>query len=69
MTGARMTEGRAKRFFVGKVLAEAELEGVSLSAAEREMLTWSESGMELKTDPTLPSDRGHSVPGSQPESK
>lgn len=41
------TEGEAKRFFVDRVLRQAELEGSLLSDAERRMLSWSESDPEL----------------------
>ena len=41
------TQGEAKRFFVEKVLQQAEFEGTSLSAAERQMLLWSESDPEF----------------------
>jgi hypothetical protein len=48
------TQTEAKRFFVDKVVAQARAEGASLSTAEREMLSWSESDPDLKIDPTLP---------------
>jgi hypothetical protein len=41
------TQGEAKRFFVQKVAQQAEFEGLPLSPAEREMLSWSESDPEL----------------------
>jgi hypothetical protein len=53
--GTRMaeTQGDAKRFFVAKVLAEAQHQGVALSESERQMLSWSESDPEFKADPAL----------------
>jgi hypothetical protein len=47
------TQGAAKRFIVAKVIEQAEREGVSLSAAERHMLSWSESDPDFVPDPTL----------------
>ena len=63
-----MTEGHAKRFFVAKILAQAEHERVWLSPPEREMLTWSESGTE-KTDPTLPGRLETEISDEQCEKK
>ena len=48
------TQTEAKRFFVDKVVAQARVEGVTLSNAEREMLSWSESDPEFVVDPELP---------------
>lgn len=48
------TQTEAKRFFVEKIVAQARTEGVSLSEAEREMLSWSESDPDIEIDPTLP---------------
>lgn len=47
------TQGDAKRFFVEKVVAEAEHQGVILSESERRMLSWSELDPEFNVDPTL----------------
>lgn len=44
----------AKRFFVEKVVKQAQIEGVSLSEAERTMLSWSESDPDFVVDPQLP---------------
>ena len=44
----------AKRFFVAKVLAQAEAESVTLSDAERRTLSWSESDPDYVVDPDLP---------------
>jgi hypothetical protein len=42
------TQGEAKRFFVEKVLDQAEFEDTPLSHAERQMLLWSESDPEFE---------------------
>jgi hypothetical protein len=44
----------AKRLFVEKVVTQTRLEGVSLSDAERTMLSWSESDPDVVVDPQLP---------------
>jgi hypothetical protein len=44
------TRSDAKRFFIHKILEQAQLEGVALSAAEVQMLSWSESDPEFKPD-------------------
>lgn len=49
-----MTQTEAKRFFVDKVVAQARSEGVPLSDAEREMLSWSESDPDITVDSALP---------------
>lgn len=41
-----LTQAHAKRFFVEKVIHQAEFEGLQLSPAERTMLSWSESDPE-----------------------
>ena len=41
------TEGEAKRFFVGKVLEQAQRDATPLSDAEIQMLSWSESDPEV----------------------
>jgi hypothetical protein len=48
------TQSEAKRFFVDKVVARARVERVSLSDAERQMLSWSESDPDFIVDPRLP---------------
>jgi hypothetical protein len=47
------TQTAAKRFIVAKVIEQAEREGVSLSAAEQYMLSWSESDPDFVPDPDL----------------
>jgi hypothetical protein len=48
------TQSEAKRFFIERVLQQAQVEGVQLSAAERAMLGWSESDPQFDPDPLLP---------------
>jgi hypothetical protein len=48
------SQTEAKRLFVERVMMQARLEGVSLSDAERTMLSWSESDPDLVVDPQLP---------------
>jgi hypothetical protein len=45
------TEGDAKRFFVEKILQQAELEKAELTPAERDMLFWSETDPEWTLSP------------------
>ena len=48
------SQTEAKRLFVEKVVMQAQLEGVSLSDAERTMLSWSESDPDFVADRQLP---------------
>ena len=45
------TQGEAKRFFVDKVVQQADFDGTPLSPAERQMLSWSESDPEFSLSP------------------
>jgi hypothetical protein len=47
------TQAEAKRFFIGKVMAQAGVEKVVLSDAEQRMLRWSESDPDCVVDPKL----------------
>jgi len=47
------TPDEARHFFVQKIVAQAEREGVSLSANERRMLDWSEVEPGCESDPEL----------------
>jgi len=47
------SESEAKRFFVQKVVGQAEREGITLSKAERHMLNWSESDPAFEPDAQL----------------
>lgn len=51
------TQSAAKRFFVDKIVAQADHEGAPLSNIEREMLAFSESDPEFITDPVALSAR------------
>ncbi len=46
-------QAEAKQFFVGKIVAEATAQSLPLSAAERYMLSWSESDPSFVQDPAL----------------
>ena len=37
------TQTEARQFFIGKVMHQAQIEGMTLSADEQQMLSWSES--------------------------
>ena len=52
-----------------KVVAQARTEGVSLTAAEREMLLWSESDPDLRIDPSLPLRRASEISDEEYETK
>jgi hypothetical protein len=47
------TQTEAKRFFADRVVRRAQVEGVSLSEAERHMLLWSESDPDFTPDLAL----------------
>ena len=47
------SQGRAKRFFVEKVIGQAATEGIPLSDAEQRMLSFSESDPEFVVSPGL----------------
>ena len=49
-----LAQTQARRFFEDKIVQQAGLEGVPLSADERLMLTWSESEPDSVADPDLP---------------
>ena len=51
------TQSAAKRFFIDKIVAQADIEGAPLSTAEREMLAFSESDPEFVADPVALSSR------------
>src|SRR6185436_18650528 len=63
------TQAAAKRFVVAKVIEQAEREGVSLSAAERHMLSWSESDPDFVPDPTLVEAQEKEIPEAEFEAK
>jgi hypothetical protein len=47
------SQGQAKRFFVEKIVAQAATDGILLSDAERQMLSFSESDPEFVASPAL----------------
>jgi hypothetical protein len=48
-----MTKDDARRFFIGKVVSQAEADGVILSSNERRMLDWSEVEPGCVADPAV----------------
>jgi hypothetical protein len=63
------SQTEAKRLFVEKVVTQARLEGVSLSDAERTMLSWSESDPDFVVDPQLPARLAAEVSDQEYEKK
>jgi hypothetical protein len=63
------TQSAAKRFVVAKVVEQAEREGVALSAAERHMLSWSESDPDFVPDGTLAEAQEREIPAADFETK
>ena len=48
-----LTPEEARRFFIDRVVAEAEREGIPLSSSERRMLSWSEVEPGCVADPSV----------------
>jgi hypothetical protein len=63
------TQTDAKRFIVGKIIEQAEREGVPLSPAERHMLSWSESDPDFVPEPALADALENEMPEEAFESK
>jgi len=63
------TQSEAKRLFVEKVVSQARLEGISLSEAERTMLSWSESDPDFVVDPELPGRLAAEISDEEYETK
>jgi hypothetical protein len=63
------TQGAAKQFVVAKVVEQAEREQVALSAAERHMLSWSESDPDFVPDVTLAEAQESEIPAAEFETK
>ena len=59
----------AKRLFVEKVLTQARIEGVPLSDAERQMLSWSESDPGSVVDPQRPEQLAAEISDEEYEKK
>jgi hypothetical protein len=63
------TQTDAKKFFVEKVLAEAKREGVTLSKAEEQMLSWSESDPDFRAESELIGQLANEISDEDYESK
>lgn len=63
------TQTAAKRFVVAKVIEQAEHEHLALSAAERHMLSWSESDPDFVPDPSLAVEQEDQIPEAEFEAK
>ena len=63
------TQTAAKRFVIAKVVEQAAREGVALGAAERHMLSWSESDPHLVPDATLAEAQEREIPAAEFEAK
>src|SRR5438552_3273420 len=63
------SQTEAKRFFVEKVIQRALAEGMPLSDAERQMLSWSESDPEFIADPQLADQLASEMSDEQYEGK
>src|SRR5262245_33696341 len=68
MTGFA-TETDAKTFFIERVLAQAQIEGVDLSRAERHALAWSESDRTFRLDPELAAELERQITDEEFEAK
>lgn len=63
------TQAEAKRFFIEKVVQRARHEGVTLSAAERWMLLFSESDPEFDVDPRRVDELASEISDDEYEAK
>ena len=63
------SQTEAKRFFVEKVLRQAQVEALLLSDAEQRMLSWSESDPDIVIDPHLPGRLAAEMSDAEYESK
>ena len=63
------SQGQAKRFFVDKIVDQARIDGTPLSDAEREMLSFSESGPEFVVNPALVEKLGAEISDQDYETK
>lgn len=63
------SQTEAKRLFVEKVVTQARIEGLPLSDAERNMLSWSESDPDLLVDPQLPEQLAAEISDEEYEKK
>ncbi len=63
------SQKQAKQFFAGRVIRQAESEGIPLSDAERHMLLWSESDASFEPDPQLADALSSQMSDDEYESK
>jgi hypothetical protein len=63
------TETEARRFFVEKIVQQAQREGLSLSDDERQMLLWSESAADSVADPAMAQRLAAEISDADYESK
>ena len=63
------SQGAAKGFVVAKIIEQAEREQIVLSAAERHMLSWSESDPDFVPDPTLAEAQEREISEAEFETK
>lgn len=63
------SQTEAKRFFVEKVVRQAQADSVPLSDAERRMLSWSESDPDFVVDSQLPEQLASEMSDDEYEKK
>ena len=63
------SQTEAKRFFVQKVVSQAQVDSVPLSDAERRMLSWSESDPDFVVDRQLPDQLASEISDEEYEKK
>lgn len=63
------TETESRQFFVEKIVQQAQLEGISLSDDERQMLLWSESAPDSVAHPELAERLAAAISDADYESK
>ena len=63
------SQKQAKQFFAGRVIRQAESEGMPLSEAERHMLLWSESDASFEPDLQLADALSSQMSDDEYESK
>jgi hypothetical protein len=64
-----VTKDEARRFFVGKIVAEAERSGLALSTNERKMLDWSEVESGCVADPKVAEELSSEISDAAYEAK
>jgi hypothetical protein len=63
------TQTEAKQFFADRVIQQANVERVTLSDAERRMLSWSESDPAFNADPALVEQLSAEISDAEYEAK